>query len=232
LLDSSYAEIRILKTGENVDEFVWNDEWAATAQTSMECINQLELSMLDDLNWDMMITPEEFDTAVQSLEHGVAVTSSKTSGFFSYTDVNVLVSELRPYLDHVKRFLVLNATVTSAYLVFIAATFGAVAGVSKVVESIRSTKSDVASDAVDVSPALAISEPIITTSELADLSMLHSLENLSASNHIESPVSFPTKWTSEHVEHGKNWDWSHSGRAGSRQTYSANIRVFPHITVH
>jgi len=215
-----------------LDEFVWNDEWAATAQTSMERINQLELRMLDDLNWDMMITPEQFDAAVQSLEHGVAMTSSKISGFFSYTDVNVLVNELRPYLDHLKRFLVLNATVTSAYLMFIAATFGAVAGVSKVVESIHPAENDVAVDATDVSPVRSINDPIITTAENADLTMLHFLENLTTNDPIESLLSFPAKWTNENVAHGKHLDWSSCGRAGFRETYSTNIRVLPHVTVH
>lgn len=32
-----------------LDEFIWNDEWAATAHYSMQRINQLELRMLDDL---------------------------------------------------------------------------------------------------------------------------------------------------------------------------------------
>lgn len=32
-----------------LDEFVWNDEWAATVGMSVNRINQLELRMVDDL---------------------------------------------------------------------------------------------------------------------------------------------------------------------------------------
>ncbi|KAI6190477.1 Protein CNPPD1 [Aphelenchoides bicaudatus] len=99
-----------------LEEFVWNDEWAEIAKSSMQRVNQLELRLLDGLQWDIMITLDEFDEAVNQIECAAALHSAHSNGFFCYSDINALATELQPYLDQLKRFLIATVTVSSAYL--------------------------------------------------------------------------------------------------------------------
>ncbi|KAI6224391.1 Protein CNPPD1 [Aphelenchoides fujianensis] len=120
-----------------VDEFVWQDEWAAAASTSVERINKLELRFLNDLGWDLHIMDAEYDAAVRSLERGVALKSAQLSGSLSYTDCNVLADDLRPFLGHIQRFVVMSLTVASAYLALWALSCGLFVGVAKMAEIVR-----------------------------------------------------------------------------------------------
>lgn len=71
-----------------------------------------------------MITPQEFDEVINQMERGVALQSAHSTGFLSYADINALVTELRPYLDQLKRFMVASFTVSSAYLLLCFVSWG------------------------------------------------------------------------------------------------------------
>lgn len=81
-----------------------------------------------------MITPSQFDNAIESLERGVALKTAKATGFLSYTDVNTLAKEIRPYLEHMQRFMVMSLTFASAYLVLCTLSWGLLLGVHKRME--------------------------------------------------------------------------------------------------
>jgi hypothetical protein len=71
-----------------------------------------------------MIELHEFDQAISQMERGVALHSAHSTGFLSYADINALVTELRPYLDQLKRFLTASFTVSSAYLLLCFVSWG------------------------------------------------------------------------------------------------------------
>lgn len=134
-----------------LEEYVWNDEWAGVARTSIRRINQLELKFLDGLvscevrcraltvrlfqQWNIMITPDEFDDAVTAIERGVALHSSSSSGFLSYTDINALVTQIKPYTEHLKRFIIASLLVASAYLLLCTLSCGLFWHVQKMVDT-------------------------------------------------------------------------------------------------
>jgi hypothetical protein len=71
------------------------------------------------------------------MERGVALSSAKTTGFLSYTDINTLATDLRPYMEHVRRFIVMSLTVASAYLVLCTLSWSLLLGVHKTVEIVQ-----------------------------------------------------------------------------------------------
>lgn len=84
-----------------------------------------------------MITPAQFDDAIEALERGVALKTAKTTGFLSYTDINTLAKEFRPYLDHIQRFIVMSLTVASAYIILCTLSWGLLLSINKTMEISR-----------------------------------------------------------------------------------------------
>ncbi|KAI6202116.1 Protein CNPPD1 [Aphelenchoides besseyi] len=149
-----------------LDDFVWLDEWSSASSMNSERVRKLELKFLNDLSWDLMITPEQFDSAVRSLERGVAIKSAQLSGFLSYTDINSLVTDRRPFLSHVQRFLIMSLTVVSGYLALWAVSCGVFVGVSKMIEMAREDSTSI-TQTIDIHDVY--SSPLTVHSDLAEL---------------------------------------------------------------
>ncbi|KAL8565065.1 hypothetical protein ACOMHN_005268 [Nucella lapillus] len=76
---------------EGVDEEVFNDEWAENAGVDNEEINKMELDFLDALEWELFIREEDFEQAMLSIEKSIAMREGQRRGWFSYTDLCVLL---------------------------------------------------------------------------------------------------------------------------------------------
>lgn len=75
-------------------DFVYNDEWAASASTTLKHVNEQEISMLNGLNWNLLVSAEEFELALRSVETHLARKSLMTRGFATYSDLRVLARQL------------------------------------------------------------------------------------------------------------------------------------------
>lgn len=75
-----------------------------------------------------MITDQEFNSTLASFERYIASRSLKSIGFLSYGDVNVLATDLRPFLEHTQRFMGMCCTLMTAYLMAWSAIYGAYYG--------------------------------------------------------------------------------------------------------
>ncbi|XP_013409765.1 protein CNPPD1 [Lingula anatina] len=89
---------------EGVDDEVLNDEWAASANLELEDLNELERDFLAALDWHLFVKPEEFQAVVASLEQRIALSQGIDRGWFSYTDLLVLL-ENKKWMQNIKQVI-------------------------------------------------------------------------------------------------------------------------------
>jgi len=184
-----------------LDEFIWNDEWAEIAKTNQKNLNKIELRLLDNLDWDIMITPEQFDDAIETIERGVALDSAKI-GILSYADVNVLASDLKPYLAHIKRFLIMSLTVASAYVVVCTLSWGLLMGVQKTVETV---KEEITQMVIGTEPQTQILEnDVILSENQTECSWKTNETKFFELEELEQLLSFNKKDGKLKIEHNLN----------------------------
>lgn len=75
---------------EGVDDEVFNDEWAASADMETEDVNELERQFLSAIDWQLYVNEEEFYQVLQRVERRIAMTEGIERGWFSYTDLWVI----------------------------------------------------------------------------------------------------------------------------------------------
>ncbi|XP_070185617.1 protein CNPPD1-like isoform X2 [Littorina saxatilis] len=78
---------------EGVEEEVFNDDWAENAGLEKEEINEMEMDFLDALEWEMFIKKDDFDQAMLSVERNIALKEGLKRGWFSYTDLYLLLDD-------------------------------------------------------------------------------------------------------------------------------------------
>lgn len=75
---------------EGVDDEVFNDEWAASADMETEDVNELERQFLSAIDWQLYVNDDEFYQVLQQVERRIAMTQGIERGWFSYTDLWVI----------------------------------------------------------------------------------------------------------------------------------------------
>jgi len=98
-----------------LDEFVWNDEWASHSGQTLARINQLELEMLNRLEWNVFVRDGEFDTALISMEQWLAADNLE-SNRFSYNDIGIMLGSGVDYLNSMRLLFCGIAACTACYL--------------------------------------------------------------------------------------------------------------------
>jgi len=98
-----------------LDEFVWNDEWASHSGQTLTRINQLELEMLNRLEWKVFVRDGEFDAALTSMEQWLAADNLE-SNRFSYNDIGIMLGSGVDYLNSMRLLLCGIAACTACYL--------------------------------------------------------------------------------------------------------------------
>lgn len=74
-------------------DFVYNDEWAASAGKSLSHVNKMELDLLNLLRWDLRLNPEDFEGKLNWLEMEVARVEAgkKNWSNLAYSEIRVLL---------------------------------------------------------------------------------------------------------------------------------------------
>ncbi|OWF43120.1 protein CNPPD1-like [Mizuhopecten yessoensis] len=75
---------------EGIDDEVFNDEWAASADLETEEVNEMELQFLSAIDWQLFVRPNEFYDILHDLEKRIALRQARERGWFTYTDLMVL----------------------------------------------------------------------------------------------------------------------------------------------
>ncbi|XP_057685235.1 protein CNPPD1 [Corythoichthys intestinalis] len=78
---------------EGEEEEVFNDEWGAAGKLDVETVNKLEMNFLCAIEWSLFTGSDDFLEALSQLESSVAKREGTTRGWFSYTDLCVLLEQ-------------------------------------------------------------------------------------------------------------------------------------------
>lgn len=78
---------------EGEEEEVFNDEWGAAAKVDVQTVNILEMNFLSAIDWLLYADPKEFFEVLGWLEGCVAQKQGLKRGWFTYTDLCVLLEQ-------------------------------------------------------------------------------------------------------------------------------------------
>ncbi|XP_037135370.1 protein CNPPD1 [Syngnathus acus] len=78
---------------EGEEEEVFNDEWGAAGKLDVETVNKLEMNFLKAIDWSLFTGSKEFLDALSQLESRIAVHQGMMRGWFTYTDLCVLLEQ-------------------------------------------------------------------------------------------------------------------------------------------
>jgi len=78
------------------EDEVFNDEWATSGNLEKKELNRLELEFLSAIDWNIYVSPDDYEITTQQLEWAVAAkeVENRPGGWTTYTDINVLSRNL------------------------------------------------------------------------------------------------------------------------------------------
>jgi hypothetical protein len=78
------------------EDEVFNDEWATSGNLEKKELNRLELEFLSAIDWNIYVSPDDYELTTQKLEWAVAnkEVENRPGGWTTYTDINVLSRHL------------------------------------------------------------------------------------------------------------------------------------------
>jgi len=78
------------------EDEVFNDEWATSGNLEKKELNRLELEFLSAIDWNIYVSPDDYELTTQKLEWAVATkeVENRPGGWTTYTDINVLSRNL------------------------------------------------------------------------------------------------------------------------------------------
>jgi len=78
------------------EDEVFNDEWAASGNLEKKELNRLEIEFLSAIDWNVYVSPNDYELTTQKLEWAVATkeVENRPGTWTTYTDINVLSRNL------------------------------------------------------------------------------------------------------------------------------------------
>ncbi|CAG06689.1 unnamed protein product, partial [Tetraodon nigroviridis] len=78
---------------EGEEEEVFNDEWGAAGKLDVKTVNHLEMSFLSAIEWSLFTDHNDLLDSLRQLEASVAERQGAKRGWFTYTDLCVLLEQ-------------------------------------------------------------------------------------------------------------------------------------------
>ncbi|KAJ8004209.1 hypothetical protein DPEC_G00156410 [Dallia pectoralis] len=78
---------------EGEDEEVFNDEWGTAGKLDVQTVNALEISFLNAIEWCLFTEPGDYFGILNQLEASIAEKQGMKRGWFTYTDLCVLLEQ-------------------------------------------------------------------------------------------------------------------------------------------
>uniref|UniRef100_A0A0N5BVL5 Protein CNPPD1 n=1 Tax=Strongyloides papillosus TaxID=174720 RepID=A0A0N5BVL5_STREA len=97
-------------------EHIYNWEWANLVDRDVKDINELEINILQKMDWNIFISINEFQKTMELIEEWIAKYNVKNHKFATYTDLFVLSNRLTGCLDNFREFLKYISIFTTAYV--------------------------------------------------------------------------------------------------------------------
>ncbi|CAJ0934955.1 unnamed protein product [Ranitomeya imitator] len=127
---------------EGEEEEVFNDEWGAAGRLDVQTVNNLEMNFLRAIDWSLYTHPREFFEVLRWLEGRVAEQQGMKRGWFTYTDVAVLLEQelwQKAFSDFCQQVTKLACLLSLVYLTGVATFFASVAVLHKATGEINGT---------------------------------------------------------------------------------------------
>ncbi|XP_063789941.1 protein CNPPD1 isoform X2 [Pseudophryne corroboree] len=119
---------------EGEEEEVFNDEWGAAGRLDVQTVNNLEMNFLRAIDWSLYTHPREFFEVLRWLEGRVAEQQGMKRGWFTYTDLSVLLEQdlwQKVFSDLCQQVSKLACILGLVYLTGVATIFASVAVLHK-----------------------------------------------------------------------------------------------------
>ncbi|XP_056392830.1 protein CNPPD1 isoform X2 [Hyla sarda] len=127
---------------EGEEEEVFNDEWGAAGRLDVQTVNNLEMNFLRAIDWSLYTQPREFFQVLQWLEGRVAEQQGMRRGWFTYTDMTVLLEQgmwQKAISDFCQQVTKLACLLSLMYLTGVATFFASVAVLHKATVEMNGT---------------------------------------------------------------------------------------------
>ncbi|XP_069838629.1 protein CNPPD1 [Dendropsophus ebraccatus] len=127
---------------EGEEEEVFNDEWGAAGRLDVQTVNTLEMNFLRAIDWSLYTHPKEFFEVLQWLEGRVAEQQGMRRGWFTYTDLTVLLEQelwQKAFSDFCQQVTKLACLLSLVYLTGVATFFASVAVLHKASSEMNGT---------------------------------------------------------------------------------------------
>ncbi|XP_053140210.1 protein CNPPD1 [Hemicordylus capensis] len=151
---------------EGEEEEVFNDEWGAAGKVDIQTMNTLEMNFLSAIDWSLYTDPKELFEVLSWLEGCVAEKQGIRRGWFTYTDLCVLMEQTlwqQAWDQFYQQVAKLACILGVVYLTGIAAVLASAAVVHHTVHVKRISPTEFASRA-----ALAPCLPLLSSVEHLD----------------------------------------------------------------
>lgn len=128
---------------EGEEEEVFNDEWAAAGKLDVQMVNTMEMNFLRAIDWGLYTHPGEFFEVLRWLEGRVAEQQGMKRGWFTYTDLSVLLEQdlwQKVFNDLCLQVTKLACILGLVYLTGVATLFASVAVLHKATWEINGTR--------------------------------------------------------------------------------------------
>ncbi|XP_075465739.1 protein CNPPD1 [Ascaphus truei] len=127
---------------EGEEEEVFNDEWGAAGKLDVQTVNALEMNFLRAIDWSLYTHPREFFEVLSWLEGRVAEKQGMKRGWFTYTDLCVLLEQglwQKVFSDFCQHVTKLACILGLMYLTGVATLFASVAVFQKATWEVNGT---------------------------------------------------------------------------------------------
>ncbi|KAM4626799.1 protein CNPPD1 [Discoglossus pictus] len=127
---------------EGEEEEVFNDEWGAAGRLDVQTVNALEMNFLRAIDWSLYTQPREFFEVLRWLEGRVAEQQGLKRGWFTYTDLCVLLEHglwQRVFGDFCQHITKLACILGLVYLTGVATLLASVAVLHKAAWELNGT---------------------------------------------------------------------------------------------
>ncbi|XP_060119276.1 protein CNPPD1 [Heteronotia binoei] len=148
---------------EGEEEEVFNDEWSAAGKVEVQTMNTLEMNFLHAIDWSLYTDPKELFEVLSWLEGRVAEKQGIQRGWFTYTDLCVLMEQtlwqqaLGQFYQQVAKLACILGVV---YLTGIAAVLASAAVVHHTLHVKRADPSELASGRPALASYLPLPSPV------------------------------------------------------------------------
>ncbi|KAM9305041.1 protein CNPPD1 [Gastrophryne carolinensis] len=157
---------------EGEEEEVFNDEWGAAGRLDTQTVNTLEMNFLRAIDWSLYTRPRDFYKVLQWLEGRVAEQQGMKRGWFTYTDLAVLLEQdlwQKVFGDLCQHVTKLACILGLVYLSGVATLFASVAVLHKATWEMNGTA--LLPAITEPSPDATL--PLIILSPAEDLPAIH-----------------------------------------------------------